>query len=179
MDTHIERYIAGDPEALTPLYLQHRPRLLLLAYGVCRNREIARDAVQDVFEKLCRLTLQQRRDYFGTDRSNFEAWLRVAVWNRVNDILKVSAAREKKKEANRSKMAVNSENGVFDTLSKDAFTSLMRRLQSRQREVMTLHVMGYRNEEIAGMLHLTYNTVKNNIYEARQLLKRHWRDYME
>jgi RNA polymerase sigma factor (sigma-70 family) len=179
MDTHLERYISGDPDALTPLYLQHRPRLLLLAYGACRNREVARDAVQDVFEKLCRLTMQQRRDYFGTDRSTLEAWLRVAVWNRVNDILKVSAAREKKNEANRYRMAVNSENGVIHRLSEDAYTALMGRLQCRQREVMTLHVMGYRNEEIAGMLHLTYNTVKNNIYEARQQLKRHWRDYME
>lgn len=175
----IERYMSGDPEALTPLYLEHRPRLLLLAYGICRNKEVARDAVQDVFEKLCRLPTNLRRAYFGHDRSNLDAWLRVAVRHRVNDILKVSAAREKKNAANRSRLDACSENDVDQALSLEACSALLDLLKNRQREVMMLHVSGYRNEEIAGMLHLTYNTVKNNIYEARQLLRRHWRDYMD
>jgi len=176
---NIERYVAGDPEALESLYTEHLQPLLLVAYGICRHREVACDAVQDVFEKLCRLSPEKRRQYFGHEQSNFEAWLRVAVRHRVNDILKVSAAREKKNDDNRSRMPASTENAVEDALSRDGLGSLMGRLQCRQREVMALHVMGYRNEEIAVMLHLTYNTVKNNIYEARQRLKRHWRVFMD
>jgi len=175
----IERYMEGDPEALKIIYNEHRPRLLLVAYGICRNRELSDDAVQDVFEKLCRLTPEKRRDYFGHEQSNLEAWLRVAVRHRVNDILKVSAAREKKNDDSRSRMPTSVANDVDETLDRNGLQALMGRLQFRQREVMTLHVMGYRNDEIAMMLDLTYNTVKNNIYEARQRLKRHWRAFME
>jgi DNA-directed RNA polymerase specialized sigma24 family protein len=44
---------------------------------------------------------------------------------------------------------------------------------------MTMHIEGYRNEEIAETLRITYNTVKNNIYEGRQRLRRIWRIFME
>jgi DNA-directed RNA polymerase specialized sigma24 family protein len=45
--------------------------------------------------------------------------------------------------------------------------------------VIELHIEGYRNEEIADRLNLSYNTVKNNIYEARQKLKNIWLRFME
>lgn len=179
MDTNTERFITGDSDALQRIFLEQQARLLASAYGQCRDRELSQDAVQDVFEKLCRMEPAKRLEYFGREDSNLEAWLRVAVRHRVQDILKVRANREKKDDDNCYAVTDRVENGVRGRLSQQGFSEMLGQLQFRQREVMELHMAGYRNEEIANMLRITYNTVKNNIYEARQRLRRLWPGYME
>jgi Sigma-70 region 2 len=43
----IQRALAGDPDAVSPLFVRYRPRLFRAAFSLLRNREDAEDALQE------------------------------------------------------------------------------------------------------------------------------------
>jgi RNA polymerase sigma factor (sigma-70 family) len=179
MNTPIQQFIQGDPEAFNKIYVQLAPRLKALAYRYCRNTENASDVVQDVFAKLAAMDSQKRMEHFSPSEANLEGWLMVSVKHRAMDLTKIEDNRRKKSPEVRSNFAEETRNGSEETMAQQRFHLMCRFLQPRQREVIELHMDGYRNEEIADRLHLSYNTVKNNIYEARQKLREIWQRYME
>lgn len=179
MNTLIQRFIQGDPEALNEIYAQLAPRLKAMAYRYCRQAENASDVVQDVFAKLAAMDIERRIEYFGSKDANLEGWLMVCVKHRAMDVVKIEENRRKKSPEVRSNIADQTLNLSEDVLTRQRFQYICRYLQPRQREVIELHIEGYRNEEIADRLKLSYNTVKNNIYEARQKLREIWHKWME
>lgn len=179
MDELTHRYIRGDGNALAELFIEKQPSLRLLAYQYCRDAETAKDVVQEVFEKLAGLEPELRASWFGTDSGNLSAWLHVAVRNKAMDVVKVRTKRGKILESVRYASTGTLENKASERICRDDIQKILGNLQPRQREVLTMHIDGYRNEEIADSLGITYNTVKNNIYEARQRIRRLWRTFME
>jgi len=179
LDQMTPGYLSGDPSAAAAIYSVMQQKLLLIAYHYCRNRESSQDIVQDVFEKLVGLTLERRNEYFGTEDGNIEAWLYVAVRHKAMDHQKIKANRERIDVSVRLIYRQDTLNIAFDKLSSDELVRMLDLLQPRQREILHLHIIGYRNEEIAEKLGITYNTVKNNIYEARLRLRKLWAVFME
>lgn len=179
MNTLILLFIQGDPDAFSKIYLMMFPRLKVIAYRHCRNIDKSMEAVQDVFVRLASMDLASRVQHFADGEANLEGWLMVSVKHRAMDISKIDEGRRKKSSQVRSTFASQSRNLSDETLVRQQFRFLCTFLQPRQRQVIELHVDGYRNEEIADRLNLSYNTVKNNIYEARQRLKVLCRRYME
>jgi RNA polymerase sigma-70 factor (ECF subfamily) len=179
MDKLTERYIRGDAEALSELFTGMQASLRLVAYHHCKDAETAKDLVQDIFEKLAGLDLETRASWFGREDSNLQAWLHVAVRHKAMDDAKIRGNRGKIMDSVRYTIANSQQNGVHESFGREGMLRMLDNLQPRQREVMTMHIEGYRNEEIAETLRITYNTVKNNIYEGRQRLRRIWRIFME
>ena len=179
MDPLTSQYISGYPVAIEELYRRHSPGLLLTAYGYCRNKEVAEDVVQDIFEKLIQMDLKERQARFSAETDNLEAWMHVSVKNRAMDKVKVQDNREKIMQSIRSRDATLVSNGCDDAFMRDGVRNILDRLQPRQKQILSLHMEGYRNEEIAERLQLTYNTVKNNIYEARLRIVRMWHHFLE
>jgi RNA polymerase sigma-70 factor (ECF subfamily) len=173
------KYLSGDPSATSEIYRNLQPKLLLTAYFYCRSKETARDIVHDVFEKLIRLPLEKRAEYFDSSDGNIEAWLYVAVRHKAMDHRKISVNREKIDLSIRFVSKSDTVNNAFERISKADLLRMLEHLQPRQKEILNLHISGYKNEEIAEKLDLTYNTVKNNIYEARQRLRKLWTVFME
>ena len=87
-------YLTGDNQAVAELYSCLKDRLLLIAYNYSRDKEISRDIVQDIFEKMIRLHVEKRIEYFGSSGSNIEAYLSVAIKNKCKDLYKVKSNRE-------------------------------------------------------------------------------------
>ena len=179
MDKLTERYIRGEARALSELFTGMQASLRLVAYHYCRDAETAKDIVQEVFEKLAALDGETRAAWFGKENGNLAAWVYVAVKHKAMDDSKVRTNRGKILESVRYASSESLENGVNDDLCREGLDRMLERLQPRQREVMAMHINGYRNEEIAESLRITYNTVKNNIYEGRQKLRKIWRTFME
>ncbi len=179
MSTLIQRFIQGDPEAFDEIYRQISPRLKAMAYRYCRHADNASDVVQDVFAKLAAMSMEARIEHFGGADDNLEGWLMVSVKHRAMDLVKIEENRRKKSPEVRSNIADQTLNLSEESLTRQRFQFMCGFLQPRQREVIELHIEGYRNEEIADRLKLSYNTVKNNIYEARQKLKLIWHRFME
>ena len=179
MDELTQRYIQGDAEALSEIYRRLQASLRLVAYHHCRDKDTAMDIVQDVFEKLSGLDVETRASWFGREDANMQAWLHVAVRHKTMDFVKIRSNRGKILESVRYASIDDQSIVVHDGLSREGMVKMFECLQPRQREVMTMHIYGYKNEEIAESLRITYNTVKNNLYEGRQRLRRLWRIFME
>jgi DNA-directed RNA polymerase specialized sigma24 family protein len=41
-----------------------------------------------------------------------------------------------------------------------------------------LHLQGFKNEEIANQLNISYNTVRNTLHSAKQRVKKLWQLFM-
>ena len=71
----IQRALAGDPDALSPLFAHYSPRLSRTAFSLLRNKEDAEDALQDGL-----LSAYLHLDSFQ-GRSRFSTWLTRIVVN--------------------------------------------------------------------------------------------------
>ena len=174
----MKRYIDGDNEAVAELYSCLKSRLLLSSYYYCRDKDLSQDVVQDVFEKMLLIPIGKRHDYFGSSFDNIEAYLAVIIKNKCFDFKKVKSNREKIIFTIRFKLNGITENNSQERFCKDFLIEMLHNLQPKEQEIIQLHLDGYSNEEIAARLNITYNTVKNNIYEAKKKLKKMWHLFM-
>ena len=174
----IQRYIDGDNQAVAELYTCLKDRFLLLAYNITRNKEASRDTVQDVFEKMMSLPVEKRKECFGEENTNIEAWLYVAVKNKCLDMQRIKTSREKIILSVRHLFNTNTNNHSQERFCQDGLREMLKQLQPKEQEIILLHLDGYTNEEISTRLNITYNTVKNNIYESRKKMKKLWDLFM-
>lgn len=174
----LNSYIQGDNQAVAELYTRLKDRLLLLAYNYCRNKEMSQDMVQDLFEKMMLLPVEKRNDYFGRLDTNIEAYLSVAIKNKCLDAKKINNNREKILYSVRYLFNPTIKNSSLEKFCQDGLRAMLGKLQPREKEIIQLHLDGYSNDEIAARLNLTYNTVKNNIYESKKKLKNFWELFM-
>ncbi|MBL0202197.1 MAG: sigma-70 family RNA polymerase sigma factor [Chitinophagaceae bacterium] len=174
----VNNYINGDNQAVADLYACLKDRLLLTAYNFCRNKEISRDVVQVVFEKMILLPIKKRSEYFGNSEDNIEAYLSVAVKNKCIDVQRIKVNREKIIYSIRHLFTAKVENSSLERFCQDGLREMLKNLQPREQEIISLHLEGYTNDEIAAQLNISYNTVKNNIYESKKKLKSFWNLFM-
>ena len=155
-----------------------RQRLLLSAYHYCRDKQLSQDVVQDVFEKLLAMEPEKREALFGPDPAHMEAYLLVAVRNKCLDLKKNRENREKILSSVRHLFSTETRNHSLERFMEASLRDIMHHLQPREQEIIGLHLDGYKNEEIAERLGVTYHTVKNNIYEAKKKIKGLWDLFM-
>jgi RNA polymerase sigma factor (sigma-70 family) len=51
-------------------------------------------------------------------------------------------------------------------------------LSNREKEILQLHLQGFKNDEIATQLNISYNTVRNTLHSAKQRVKKLWQLFM-
>ena len=73
---------------------------------------------------------------------------------------------------------LNSTNAAYIRFELEAIKHLLNNLPKREREVIELHLQGYKNEEIATQLNISYNTVRNTLHNAKQHIKKLWQLFM-
>lgn len=78
----LDRHLAGDPDAFGEIFRRHRDRMWAVALRVCRDHEIAADAVQDGF-----LSAFRRADTYRGDAA-VTTWLHRIVVNACLDRLR-------------------------------------------------------------------------------------------
>ena len=75
-------------------------------------------------------------------------------------------------------IAFNSTNAAFIRFELEAIKQLLNNLPAREKEMIELHLQGYKNEEIAVQLNISYNTVRNTLHNAKQRIKKLWQLFM-
>ena len=174
----LNNYIKGDNQAIEDIYYELKDRLLLIAYNYNRDKDICKDIVQDVFEKLFHLPIEKRCRYFGESHTSLIAYLSIFIKNKSIDIRKTRTNRERIIQSIRHTFNTESENSSLEKFIYDALKEMLNSLQPREKEILQLHLEGYSNDEIAKNLDISYNSVKNNIYEAKKKLKELWSIFM-
>lgn len=138
------------------------------ALSIVKERELARDVVQEVLLKLW----DQRTKL--EEVQNIEAWCIRMIRNKAYDKLKLHANKvvslklayaEKSYEAVPDKVAEDQD--LIETIHR-----LLQLLPEKQREIFRLRdLMGYTNKEIEKMLELDASQVKVNLFRARKKIR--------
>ncbi len=160
----------GDHTAFTELFYYYNARLYPFVLKKVKQPAIAEELVQDIFLKLW----TNREGMAGMD--NPEGYLYRMAANRVLDYFK-KMAREAKLTVQAGE--VKSENTILSAIDlrqvEQAVADAVRRLPGQRQRIYQLREQGLSYAEIAEMLGLSANTVKNQLVEASRFIRHYLR----
>jgi len=155
-------------------FLQNK--LKYFALKLTADMEDANDLLQDTILKA--LTF---RDKF-TDSTNLSAWMHTIMKNTfINNYRRQQRSGElfdNTKDLFYLNMPQDSGfSSPSSTLSLKELNAGIDKLEDQYRVPFTMHVEGYKYEEIAEQLDIPMGTVKSRIFIARKILMEHFKDY--
>jgi RNA polymerase sigma-70 factor (ECF subfamily) len=170
----IQRALAGDPDALSPVFIRHSSKLFRAAFSLLRNKEDAEDAVQDgLVNAYTHLNSFQRRSLFST-------WLTRIVINAALMALRRKRARRQTsldecqdgESDNRLAWSVdrrpNPEQACAAMEAKQIVENHVEQLSSCLRSAFRLREMeGLSTKEARKVLGVTENVIKSRVFRAR------------
>lgn len=160
MDERIRRARRHEKDAFVALMRENEGRLYRVAIAMLQNDEDAADAMQDTV-----LTCWEKIDTLRADRY-FSTWLTRILINRCNDIL---AKRRAIVAAEGLVEAAVPESAYHEIEWNEALSAL----EEKHRIVLLLYYgQGFKVREIADILELNVNTVKDRLVAARRQYER-------
>lgn len=152
-------------EKIADIVEKYADILFRVALQHVKNYSDAEDIVQDVF---LRCYLNEQLMCYDNDR--LKAWLLRVTINRCKDLHKTVW---------RKRVSIESEDDFLRTLaSPEEFTEEyidflngLRRLSFNERNVVYLDYLGYKNREIAEILHMNQNSVNTKLQRARKKIQ--------
>jgi RNA polymerase sigma-70 factor (ECF subfamily) len=172
------RYINGDNDALGKLYSIYYSSLIMVAYKYTMNTEKSKDTVGLVFEKLLHLTPLKRQTLFLHPEKGIYPLLLSIIKNKALDEIKQNKLHQAIKKQMESTISFFSTNAIFVRFEEEAIKQLIDYLSNREKEILQLHLQGFKNDEIATQLNISYNTVRNTLHNAKQRVKKLWQLFM-
>lgn len=150
--------------------------LLSFALKLTLNKEEAQDLVQDTTLKALK-----NEDKFIED-SNFKGWMLTIMRNIfINNYRKASRENmvvESSDECERVNIAQFSDNQTPDgAYSMGEISNIIASFPADYREPFSMHVAGYKYEEISEKLSMPLGTVKSRIFFTRKRLREILKDY--
>jgi RNA polymerase sigma factor (sigma-70 family) len=171
-------YLNGDDEALGELYALYYSSLIMIAYKYTQNTEKSKDIVGQVFEKLLGLTISKRQTFFLHPEKGLYPLLFSIIKNKALDEIKQNKLQQEIKKYIESTTSYISTNTIFVRFEEEAIKQLIDYLSNREKEILQLHLQGFKNDEIATQLSISYNTVRNTLHSAKQRVKKLWQLFM-
>ncbi|MFZ5926375.1 MAG: RNA polymerase sigma factor [Acidobacteriota bacterium] len=145
---------SGHSEPLSPIHLveaayeSHAELLFRLAMAECRNREVARDAVQEAFLRY------HEAASAGQAIRHVRAWLARVVINQVRD-----DARRSLRQENLSAVRDSASGWVESDSGGELMERIQELLSPREFECVRLRILGYKYFEIAEILSISAGSV--------------------
>ena len=165
----IERSMAGDHDAFTSLYVQHRDAILATCIHRLRDRVLAEDAMQDVF-------VRAFASLHGFDLERpLLPWLQAIAVRRCIDL---------KRRARRVSLGVDEAvlddpehdptlRAVLASEERARLEDALRHIAPRQRRALLLHAIeGWSYADIAAAEEISVSSTKSLLFHARRNLRR-------
>lgn len=160
----IERFKAGDPDAIREIYREHSGAVYTVARSIVRDPDMAADVVQQTFTKAWRAA------------QRFEGTRQIAPW--LYSIARHTAVDLLRSELKPTRGGHEPETDVGeqpDTFERTWETYEVRRaidaLPAAEREVVKRsHLLGYTHDQIASQLGIPIGTVKSRSGRAHKRL---------
>ena len=172
----IQRILAGDQDAFTPLVNKYQKGVHALAWRKIGDFHIAQEITQDAFLKAY--------EKLGTLKSYelFGGWLYVIASNLCLDWLRKNPPPEQSLEVtdasevnqvSYSRYIAGKQTAEADEARREVVKKLLQKLPESERTVMTLHYLGEMTiKTISEFLGVSPNTVKSRLSRARNRLKK-------
>ncbi|MEQ6121583.1 sigma-70 family RNA polymerase sigma factor [Reichenbachiella sp. MALMAid0571] len=164
---------SGDTGAFSALYNTYSK--VLLAYGrrVHNDRQLIADAVQELFTYLW-----TRRSHLG-ETASVKFYLIKALRTIIIKELKKTERNSEYKLEDHAIVYTSREREIIDGESNDELQSKIKNalenLSKREQEILYLkYFTGANNEEIAELLDIKYQSVKNTSFAALKKLRNHF-----
>jgi len=158
----------GKSGAQKKIFEMHAPTMLAVCVRYVRDRETARDLVQDGFIKV----FEKADTYSGT--GSLAGWMRRIFVNtaleflRQNDALKMSSSIDDYHDA-----FANNDISVIEKISTKDLLACVAQLPDGYRTVFNLYAIeGYSHSEIAEMLNISEGTSRSQYMRARNILQK-------
>lgn len=170
----MQRLKAGDESAYEQIYLAYHKSLYGLAVNWLKNRNLAKDAVQNVYIKLW--DYRKRLDP-GREES-LEPLLTTFLKNEILNTIR-NQNRRIQKHMEMTRHRENSNNSTEESVIYADYKRIMeeglKQLTYRQEQIHRLKTLdGLTNKEVATKLDISIHAVKSQYYLATRFL----RDYM-
>ncbi|WP_428909907.1 RNA polymerase sigma factor [Niallia sp. Krafla_26] len=154
----------GDQAAFKELYIQHVDKALRVATGITRNKEQAKDAVQETFIRVYRYI-----DQYDLSKP-FEPWFYRILTNECMRLLQ-KEARTSTFDPSELEYEAN-----YEEKESEDFSHLYQAIQSLHDmyriPILLKYIKGFSEKEIAQVLELKQNTVKSRLFQGREKLRR-------
>jgi RNA polymerase sigma-70 factor (family 1) len=158
-----------DDAAFKEIYLRYDKLLLIYAYKKLRNREEAKDLVQDVFTWLW----NSRKDF--SINTTLSGYLYKSVLNRIFDVVKHKGIIRKYVDSGKHYVEISNENTDYLIREKDITLLIEKEILAmppKMREIYTLKKKYFLStKEIATELSLSEHTVSTQMKRALKHLK--------
>ncbi len=158
----------GKSGAQKKIFEMHAPAMLAVCVRYVRDRETARDLLQDGFIKV----FEKADTYSGT--GSLAGWMRRIFVNtaleflRQNDALKMSSSIDDYHDA-----FANNDISVIEKISTKDLLACVAQLPDGYRTVFNLYAIeGYSHSEIAEMLNISEGTSRSQYMRARNILQK-------
>lgn len=156
--------------------LSLQSNLLNFAYMLTSNRDDAYDLLQDTTLK----ALDNEDKY--VEGTNFKGWLFTIMRNIfINNYRRgVRSATIVDTTDNLYHLNLSQDSGIEspeDSYGATEITAAINEFSDEYRIPFSMHVAGYKYEEIADEMHLPVGTVKSRIFAARKKLQQRFTDY--
>ncbi|MBB5441359.1 RNA polymerase sigma-70 factor (ECF subfamily) [Pedobacter sp. AK017] len=169
----LQQLIAGDGSAFRALYDKYKGLLYIHAYRKLKNKEEARDIIQDIF-----LSIWERRERLNITES-FSAYLYKSIRYKVIDRINKrndAAAYQEHFQAFLNRYLTASADDADHLVRKKILTSIIEKeisqLPPKMRAVFELSRKSeLSHKEIAEQLNLSEQTVRAHVKHALQILR--------
>jgi RNA polymerase sigma factor (sigma-70 family) len=164
----------GDIGAMESIYRYHYQGLYNYGYQICKNPELVRDGIHNLF-----MDLWRKRTHLG-DTQNLKFYLFKGLRRQLIHCMekeKKNVAVDEMINAMIDSELSEAEMGDVEEKQKAALKQAIHQLSKRQKEVIFLRY--YENlscEEIAEVMQININTVYNNVSLAIKKLKEQFED---
>ncbi|WP_342514056.1 RNA polymerase sigma factor [Sporosarcina sp. FSL K6-1522] len=160
----IQKIQAGDKESFRLFYEAYADYAIRTASAITRNREMAKDAVQETFIRVYR----QIHSY--QPELPFDPWFYRILTNECLRLLKKEAPLSKFEHPDLENDPALAEQS-FDHLA-DLYDTIQSLDDAHRIPLILKYIKGFTEKEIADILGLNHNTVKSRLFKGRKRLKK-------
>jgi RNA polymerase sigma-70 factor (ECF subfamily) len=165
----LRQMIEGDTLAFRKIYEFYRGRIFAFAYVHAKSKDMAEEAVQEVF-----IRLWEKRDQIKTDQS-LENYIKVSVRNQVVNLLKKASLDQSLQNKIRASIEALRNDPPDLLLEKELARLHQLAIQSLSPQQQQVYRLSREEEltydEIAARLGISRNTVKSHMKEAIKTLR--------
>lgn len=148
------------------LYRTYSSRMYAVCLRYFRNREDAKDCLQEGFIKV----FNSIKTYKG--EGSFEGWIRKIMVNTAINIYRTTLNQNVSRDLDEVSNFISVSNIQKDNLSSEYLLKLIQELPEGYRQVFNLYAIeGYSHKEISNMLEISEGTSKSQLSRARSMLQ--------
>ena len=149
------------------LVVQHSGLLMAIACRYCRDRESAKDVLQEGFIKI----FKALPDY--QEQGSFEAWMkRIVINTALKAIDKSSFKNELYTIDDIPESAINP--SVYSNMAANELIQIINQLPEAYKTIFNLHAIeGFSHREISELVGIEESTSRSQLTRARMMLKKY------